>query len=599
MLWSVALAVLSAFVLLHSAPTAGAAARESTTSTSGSASAGGEEAAEEQAAELEHQRKQIRKLSDEVAETHTISTVILGPIAVLVGILALGGTLGIVFSVRDQRRVSQLHELTVGGEVLSQRRAEQSYASFFEQSQTTLSLVNDTLELAKEANETATQSMKRRAEEQAEAIEERAENLLPKIFREGDFEKLVYDAENRSKLHSIGDELKAVEGFLRLQNIDFPRHVRFVKAFDQFLLDDTEAALQGFRQLSQSNITGELRRFTLFWHAYICTTVGEYSTAVQIFQDDEVGLEKDNTERFQLECIIAETRFFERAKLLRETDPEEFEDTPLGRFQKVAELLDKLSLLALEVASSKDEHELGHVSLEIARTRADMYLWIAYDHERLDLPLPETPREAALNLSLLSDPAAEFARGELTLPETDLSNTEPGGDAESTQRDGEAVLHAKSDEARGLGADVFRGWALRHALEICKNQKNPNFDIRFTLAEALFMLGADSAEKAFIKAERALGGEFGDYLEKRRKVSLRQSELICHSRLLYLRKADKQEKESETRHVQQSERLARVAVSEMRQDRVTVFSQIQKRNVTRAEMLEEIADIVEQDHLDD
>jgi hypothetical protein len=47
--------------------------------------------------------------------------------------------------------------------------------------------------------------------------------------------------------------------------------------------------------------------------------------------------------------------------------------------------------------------------------------------------------------------------------------------------------------------------------------------------------------------------------------------------------------------VRQSERQARVAVSEMRQSRVTVFSQIQKRNVTRQELIEEIEDIVEQE----
>jgi hypothetical protein len=523
----------------------------------------------EQAAELHRQRKQIGELSDEVSELHTITTVILSPIAFLVGILALGGSLGIVFSIRDQRRVSQLHELTVGGEVLSQRRSEQTYASFFEQSQTTLSLVNDTLELAKEANEQATQGMKRRAQEQVDAIEERAENLTERIFREGDFEKLAYKAENRSELHSIGDELRAVEGFLRLQSIELPSHVKFVKAFNQFLLDDTEAGLQGLRQLDQSDVSGELRRFTLFWLAYMSATVGEYEVAIRIFKADEEGLEGDDFERFQLECIIRETRFFDSAKRLHEADPKRIEDTPLRRLREVAALLDELSALAGEVADSKDSRDLHRVKLEVARTRADIFLWIAYDPERLDKPLGADEVTAAGELPLLAGQQSE------------------------------AAAFAESQQAASLSPDVLRGWALRHAFSICDDETNLNFDVTFARAESLFMLASTDAEEAFVDAERKLGDEFGDYLENRKKVSLRESELICHSRLLFLRKANEEKRHHEERQVRQSANRAREAVSEMRKGRVTVFSQIQKRNVSTSDLIGEIRAIVAQDHLED
>jgi hypothetical protein len=602
-----ALLVLAGFLL---APRAAGAAEPPVPQ----AASGGSALTTEQIAEIAKERKSINELSDELSETkeevsktHTIATVALGPIAVLVGILALGGSLGIVFSVRDQRRVSQLHELTVGGEVLSQRRAEQSFASFFEQSQTTLSLVNDTLELAKEANKSAAQSMQRRAEEQVNAIEDRAENLMQRVFRERDFEKLAYESEYRSELHSIGDELRAVEGFLRLQNIELPQHAKFIKAFDQFLLDDTEAALQGLRQLSQSGVSGELRRFTLFWLGYLSTTVGEYDVAVRIFEADEVGLDKDDTERIQLECIIAEATFFETAKKLREKDrsgkhrskqEEDEGETPLHRFEEVAPLLDKLSDLDLILGAKKKRNDLNHVALEIARTRADVYLWIAYDPERLDEPLGQDPRSEGERLPMLRDSSGldgNQAERRLGL----IKDKEKGEEPE-----GEATQASRTDALREALPDAVRAWALRQARAICETQAKKvlgglNFDVVFALAESQFMLADGAAEDTIAEAERALGNEFGDYLEKRKKVSLRESELICHSRLLFLRKSDPQKKDYETRQVQQSERRAREAVSEMRQGRVTVFSHIQKRNISGPEMIKEVEAIVEQDEIED
>ena len=553
-----------------------------------------------QGKKLRKQGHEINKVSDEVGEVHTVTTVILAPIAVLVGILALGGSLGIVFSVRDQRRVSQLHELTVGSEAMSQRRTEQSYASFFDQSQTTLALVNDTLKLAKDATDQAAHSMQEKAEAQVDAIEERAEDLMQRAFEEADFEILVYEPGYRADLHAIGDELRSLEGYLTLQDIKLPSHTKFIKALDQFLLDDTESALNALRRAAQSNASPHLDRFTLFWLGYMYTTVGDYDVAVRTFIDDEIGLKEDDSERFQLECIIAETRFFEVAKRRRGKEVfanlEKGSHEPIERFRAVASLLDLLSDLSLAIVTSEEQHDLHHVGLEIARTRADIYVWIAYDPERIDEPLPKAAIDEVMDVPMLGDPAAELVGQEVGITDV-VGVIEPlhGKD----EAPGDAKKFAGAAASEEMSANGFRAWALMQARAICEAQSGHNFDVAFALAECHFMLGDDEAEQAFADAEQSLGNEFGDYLEKRKKVSLRQSELICHSRLLSLRRKDKQEREYETRHVRQSERAAREAVSEMRQARVTVFSQIQRRNVSQPEFIEEIERIVEQDHLDD
>lgn len=123
---------------------------------------------------------EVNRLSLELDSTEKIIDMMLIPITVLVSILAAGGILGVVYSVRDQRRAGQLHELTVGGEVAAQRRSEQSYGSFFEQSQTTISLVNDTLQLAKEANDRAMKSMQSKAQARIDEIEERSRRCCSK-----------------------------------------------------------------------------------------------------------------------------------------------------------------------------------------------------------------------------------------------------------------------------------------------------------------------------------------------------------------------------------------------------------------------------------
>lgn len=95
------------------------------------------------------QPTQIELVEKHVDDVRDYVQLLLWPIGILLAVLTIGGALSVVFSIRDQRRVSQLHELTVTGELASQRRSEQSFSSFLDESQKTLTLVNDTLRLAK------------------------------------------------------------------------------------------------------------------------------------------------------------------------------------------------------------------------------------------------------------------------------------------------------------------------------------------------------------------------------------------------------------------------------------------------------------------
>jgi tetratricopeptide (TPR) repeat protein len=493
--------------------------------------------------------KHTEKLSDELHETRTFGALLLSPIAILVAILSAGGVLSVVFSVRDQGRISQLHELTVAGEVSSQRRSEQSYGSFLEQSQTTLALVNDTLKLAKEATDRAAHSMDIKAQARLDAIEDRAEKLMLDVFSEAEFELILIDTRRRGELHAVADELRSLEGYLSLQDIKLPDYTKFVKAIDQFLLDDTESALQALRLASQDRVAGDLQRFIEYWLGYMLTTIGAYDEAVGMFRHDENDLKKDDAEYFQLERIIAETEFFQLAKQnTQERSPGSSKSgrlAPQQRFKMVAPLLDRLAKLATHVGESGDHRAQRDTRLEVARTRADIYEWVAYDPRHLDEPLS---KRAIRRATAVAGRKVEIVK---------------------------AKSFAASRQWSRVGdADTFRAWALLQAQAICERETDRNFDVEFALAECYFKLRNGRAESAFEKAEHTLHDLFGEFREKRRNASLQQSLLISHSRLLKLRGKDPQQRRAETRLVGQAARHAQEAVNEMRQGHVTVFSQV-------------------------
>jgi tetratricopeptide (TPR) repeat protein len=471
--------------------------------------------------EAQEALKQANRATKKVEKTETIEIYVLGPVAILVAILAAGGVLGIVYSFRDQRRTSQLHELAVTGEAASQRRAEQSYGSFLEQSQTTLALVNDTLKLAKEATDQAAHGMEEKAETRVAAIERRAQALMLEIFEVGVFESIIADHDYRTRLHSIADELRSLEGYLSLQDIELPQYTTFIKAIDQFLLDETESALQALRLAVQNRAVGDLQRFTEYWLGYVLTTIGHYEEALGMLRREDNDMREHEAQHFQLERIIKETEFFviAKARARREQDEaaqraaarsdettgsEEEEpsihdrDGPLERYDLVSGILDDLEKLAENEKASPDKR--GHVETahEIARTRADIFEWVAYHPDHLDDAL--------------------------------IARDDPDFDA-GTDEDQEAPV-SPVQARRELEGHEFRAWALKEARAICLEQSRGVFDVDFALAECRFKLGQrEAAQSAFAEAESGARHALVEFREKRQKASLQESLLICHSRL--------------------------------------------------------------------
>ncbi|HEV2791161.1 MAG TPA: hypothetical protein VGV69_07675 [Solirubrobacterales bacterium] len=436
------------------------------------------------------------------------------------------------------------------------------------------------------------------------------------VFNSNEFELVVVDPVRREELHAIGREVRALEGHMGLQGVELKDYAKFVKALDQFLLDETEAAMQALQLAAQGAVVGDLQRFVEYWLGYMRTTVGMYTEAVQNFERDEKGLPDGSPQYFQLERIKAETRFFALAKpdpTAKYWDKKKKVDTrlPNERFEVVDSLLDDLEKLAGEVERSDDHEAKVHTELEVARTRADIFDWIAYDKDHLDEPLSETAIKEAGAIVAGLPPIKKFS-GLLTSPEWNDLAQKP---------------------------DVLRYWALVQAQEICEEKVSEeesgeeesgeeeigeeesgesSMEVHFALAECYFKLRDDRAIRAFERLEGDISKYFGEDREKRHEVALQQSLLICHCRLFTLRKEaeevlKKLEEEGESverpdnvpqrnepeekRHIHRAERDTREKLNQMPRGRMTIFSHIQRRNLTREEFAAEVKEIVVQERI--
>jgi tetratricopeptide (TPR) repeat protein len=340
-------------------------------------------------------QRRFEELDQKVDNLQTLAVFIIGPIAVLIGILALGGAFGVVFSVRDQRRISQLHELSVASETASQRRSEESYSTFLDASQKTLTLVNDTLKLAKDASQRAAETMQLKAGRNLTSIDDQAQELLDRVYIGGDFKKLVEEPSLRGQLEAIADELAAIEGYLVLQDIPLKPACLFVKGMARHLKHDAHGALRTLREAVHNAKTRDLRSLGEYWLAYIYNNLGQYRDAAEVFRRAHEDVRAGSPPAFELDRIVLESEFFERADALDGLPVEERPVDTADRLDRMRQTVDGLR----ELADSIDSDRFDRVARRIAATRANVLTWAANleredEDARRDLDRSDCLREA-------------------------------------------------------------------------------------------------------------------------------------------------------------------------------------------------------------
>ena len=495
----------------------------------------------------------VDRLDRDVDHLQDTWTFLLIPMSILVAFLAIGGGLGVVFSIRDQRRVGQLHELAVGAEMASQRRTEQSFTAFLEGSQTTLTLVNDTLQLAKQATESERDALKRRASAGLKEVEEKAEDLVLRVAKTEDFDVLLDIRDHRTELERIAAELSRLDTYRQLQeDIELPPYSRFILGIQQFLNDDTRTALRTLR-VSTEEPKPQLQRMALYWSSKFNTALGEYDEARWL-------LSRAVTES-------AETRIarLEYRRLLREVEFYEFADahadaTPSERYEGLKDVIADLAELAPTLAEKTKNDDRQHPNFEMRETRADIFMWIAYDPDNLARPLAHRLELSAEKLRELHDANP-----------SELLDDELRAWAVWQAED----LYPAADELGEEGADV-------------------TFALRLGRVESDFALGFADPDSYPPLERHAVDDQRREHREHRHTIELAQIALLCEARLLYLETPGDYDGRQTDRGLHEAMGDLTGAVVTAPDHQMTVFSHLQRRNIRMDELEKEAAALEEQ-----
>lgn len=265
--------------------------------------------------------------------------------AIILALFAVGGvTIGWVISFRAEGRAMQMHELSVSSQTSARLQAEQTHASVLEASQRTLTLVNDTLELAKEANAAAARTMRLKAEQSLEEIDSHARDVLISPLQGNDFKVVVENAGLRSSLREAASDLLSIEGYLQLQGIDFTPVCYFLKGMERHLRQEPRVAIRNLREAAQRSRDRDLTAFALYWVGYELNNLGQFRAAADTFRRALDGEVPSNPRYFELKRIELESRFFERAAELgkekRELGDAEIEGATQDLVHQLRDLID-------------------------------------------------------------------------------------------------------------------------------------------------------------------------------------------------------------------------------------------------------------------
>jgi hypothetical protein len=230
-------------------------------------------------------QEEIQQLHQQLEDTRSFINLIMLPMAVLVALLAGGVGIAIWTSFRQETRQSELHGLALAGETAAQGRTEQVHATFLESSQKTLVLVNDTLELAKQAHDRAAEVSRRRATASLVQVDDRAHELIHGALVHQNFKAIVEDPSLRAEVNEVASEILLVEASLLQQDIPLTPACLFVKGMERHLRVITEPnpAIKNLTAAARDAREPEFAALAYYWAGYISNNIGEFVSALDKF----------------------------------------------------------------------------------------------------------------------------------------------------------------------------------------------------------------------------------------------------------------------------------------------------------------------------
>lgn len=344
-------------------------------------------ASEERLRVLEDRIELERKRGDHL---HSFLNLALLPLAVVTAVLGAGGVVGIVLSFRNETRTGQIHDLLVAGEAGRQARSEELHVSLLDSSQQTISLVNDTLQLAYDASQRAATTLSRRAERSLNDITDEAEGLFLKaryheLFATKFFKIIVEEPGLRNGVGELAQRLASIEGYLDFQEIKLTPAAFLVKGLAHHLNQDEHAAIKALRHAADSSgrARPELQQFAYFWAGYASNNLGNYVQGAEMFAFAHRLAEKAKPLDYELARMGEESRFFELARQWRQATSDDTAQraAPGGRakdpealVREVREVLERLQEYWDAATAIPDGRGVAE---SIANSQGNVCTWLA------------------------------------------------------------------------------------------------------------------------------------------------------------------------------------------------------------------------------
>lgn len=313
-----------------------------------------------------------------------VHTVIL-PIGALLGFLAAGGILvGAVAAVallRQGRQAARLRELAAASETAAEPRIAEARAAearaaearaaawqaqLIEVAQRTLTLLEESLRLTRQADERTAEAATLRARERVGELEGRARELLAAAALSADPETCVDDLRLRGELADLADEVAMLEGPIMLQAIELPPACLQVKGLHRHQRHEARAALKSFRECAVRATDRDLALLARFWAARELCALGHFVESAETLRRALETEAPGSPRRLELGRLRLESLFFGLAEAATESARPDVTGIVEGLEREIERLRAELPEQSLEHAA---------VSRRICTTAGDVMAW--------------------------------------------------------------------------------------------------------------------------------------------------------------------------------------------------------------------------------
>jgi hypothetical protein len=407
-------------------------------------------------------------------------------------------------------------------------RKKNEQAEEIKTTETTIALVNRTLELAVQASERSARSLQIRLENILDSIETESIKLVENSGAFEDDKNLTLKREIQTEIHRIANKIEGLENNLVIldqEGIDKQKAIKltpyatFIKGTDQYLKEQFSDALATWETLLRTELqcyeTDKLKSLIYYWIGYLNNNLLKFKDGIINFANAEKLCE--DSRKYELQRMQIETRFFSNES------PEVISEDLEKLLNKVENDL-SLSTTVKKNRTSKILNTLGNVYYSNYRTT---------NIEKLKLEYLKKSKKTFLDvLNLTDDSIIEQSIRDMDKAEKDKQKWVIFGLAES-------MYHI--------------------------DEKNKEIAIKLFEKEVINL------------AER----EYENREEKRTKVLAKTCQLICHYRI---NKEDADKLDNDRAMIE-------LPLSDLNKQ-LTIYSQLVRKNVEYEEFKNHLKDII-------